>query len=109
MDSRDMYEAMKCAFIDAMATREPAPRMMRIDPFDAEDEDGLPVRVVGVYEDDDMMKFVVVEESEDGEIYPVVRRGGIYKAAAQSGPALAASDNTPTVHQENSSAARSGG
>ncbi|MGK9261202.1 hypothetical protein KXS15_09585 [Sinorhizobium meliloti] len=78
MDSNDMYEAVKHAFIDAMATREPAPRMMRIDPFDAQDEDGEAVRVVGIIDDEDMMKFVVIEEGGDGEIYPIAR-SSIYR------------------------------
>lgn len=84
MDSSEIYEAVKCAFIDAMETRGPQPQMMRIDPFDAEDDAGEPVRVVGVYDDADIMKFVVIEEGADGEIYPIVRKS-IYRKGTASG------------------------
>jgi len=73
MDARDMYETMKTAFVDALAERKPEPPMMRIDAFDAEDEGGDPVRVVGVTVEDDMLKFIVIEEDADGAIYPIVR------------------------------------
>ncbi|MBB2753344.1 UNVERIFIED_ORG: hypothetical protein GGI57_004066 [Rhizobium aethiopicum] len=43
---------------------------MRVDAFDAEAEDGKPVRVIGVIDDDNMMKFPVIEEDEDGAIFP---------------------------------------
>ena len=83
MDSSDMYEAMKHAFIDAMATREPPPRLIRIEPFDAVDEDDAPARVVGIYDDEDMMKFVVIAQEEDGEIYPIVRTN-VYRKSLDS-------------------------
>ncbi|MBX5132524.1 hypothetical protein HJB80_07585 [Rhizobium lentis] len=73
-DQRDMYEAMRNAFTDALAEHKSRPRLMRIDAFDAEDEDGTPVRVIGVIDDDDAMKFVVIEEDEDGAIFPVARQ-----------------------------------
>ena len=75
MESGEVYEAVKCAFIDAMAEMKTRAPMMRINEFEAEDESGDPVRVVGIIDDDDdFMRFIVVEESEEGEVYPVVRR-----------------------------------
>jgi hypothetical protein len=69
-----MYEAVKYAFSDALAEIKPKPHMMRIDPFDAEDDGGDPVRVIGVIDDDDdMLKFIVIEEDQDGAIYPIAR------------------------------------
>ena len=85
IDDADVYEATKAAIIDAMADMKNRPVMMRIDPFDAEDETGDPVRVVGIIDDDDdFMRFIVVEESEDGEVYPVVRRTIYRKGTAAS-------------------------
>lgn len=79
MDAGDIYQATKDAFIDAMAEVKPQPRLMRIDEFMAEDEEGQPVRVVGVIDDPDLMRFVVIEEDEDGQIYPIARQA-IFKA-----------------------------
>lgn len=74
MDERTMYETMKAAFADAMASRPAAPRLTSIDPFDAFDEDDTPVRVIGVYDDDQDMRFIIVNEDASGEIYPVAAR-----------------------------------
>lgn len=79
MDERTMYETTKAALADALAERPAAPRMMRIDPFDAVDEDGDPVRVVGIYDDHEDMRFVIIATEPDGEIYPVAARS-LYKA-----------------------------
>ncbi|SSC67328.1 unnamed protein product [Ciceribacter selenitireducens ATCC BAA-1503] len=55
------------------------PRMMKIDRFEAEDDAGEPVTVVGIIDDDEeFIKFIVIEEWEDGELTPIVRRN-IYK------------------------------
>ena len=87
IDGAEVYEATKAAFIDAMADMKNRPVMMRIEPFDAEDDGGDPVRVVGIIDDDEsFIRFVVIEEGEDGEIYPIVRstiyRKGTAAAAA---------------------------
>lgn len=79
MDERTLYDVTKSAFSDALAERPAAPRMMRIDPFDALDEDGEPVRVIGVYDDEEDMRFVIIATEPDGEIYPVAARS-IYRA-----------------------------
>lgn len=86
MDSRETYEAMRAAFTDALAEHKPEPPMIPIDPFDAEDEGGDPVRVVGITTDDDMLKFVVIEEDADGAIYPIVRTSIYRKGASLTGP-----------------------
>lgn len=78
MDERTLYETTKAAFADALAERPAAPRMMRIDPFDALDEAGDPVRVIGVYDDQEDMRFVIIVTESDGEIYPIAARS-IYK------------------------------
>ncbi|MGR9372319.1 hypothetical protein [Rhizobium leguminosarum] len=70
MDYGELYNATKDAFTDALAEHKTRPRLMRIDAFEAEDEDGKPLKVIGVIDDDDMMKFVVIEEDEDGAIFP---------------------------------------
>lgn len=72
MDYGEFYNATKDAFTDAMAEHKSRPRLMRIDAFEAEDEDGKPVQVIGVIDDDDAMKFIVIEEDEDdvGAIFP---------------------------------------
>lgn len=79
MDERTLYETTKAAFADALAERPTAPRMIRIDPFDAVDEEGGPVRVVGVYDDETDMRFIIIATDPDGEIYPVAARS-IYRA-----------------------------
>lgn len=83
MDERTMYETTKAAFADALAERPAAPRMMRIDPFDALDEGGEPVRVIGVYDDHEDMRFVIIATEADGEIYPVAARS-IYRAPSST-------------------------
>ncbi|MBB4580387.1 hypothetical protein GGE45_002717 [Rhizobium aethiopicum] len=84
MDYGELYNATKAAFTDALAEHKSRPRLMRIDAFDAEDEDGTPVRVIGVLDDNDAMKFVVVEEDEDGAIFPVARQLIYRKGAAKA-------------------------
>lgn len=74
MDERTLYETTKAAFADALAERPAAPRMMRIDPFDALDEDGDTVRVIGVFDDDEDMRFIIIASEDGGEIYPVAAR-----------------------------------
>ncbi|MCA1970688.1 MAG: hypothetical protein LDL42_16275 [Rhizobium sp.] len=79
MDYSEIYEAVKCGFIDAMDEAKAKPRMMKIDQFEAEDDAGEPVTVVGIIDDDEeFIKFIVIEEWEDGELTPIVRRN-IYK------------------------------
>lgn len=73
MEYGELYEATKSAFIDAMAETKPAPRMIAIEPFDAEDDGGESVRVVGIIDEVDVMRFIVIEEDEDGAIYPIAR------------------------------------
>lgn len=74
MDYADHYNATKDAIIDALATvKRSPPTMMAVEAFDAEDDGGLPVRVIGVVEDEDMLKFIVIETDEDGAIFPIVR------------------------------------
>ncbi|MBD8650802.1 hypothetical protein IFT66_06890 [Rhizobium sp. CFBP 13726] len=73
------YTLMSEAVRDGVAAAEkkrPA-RMMAIRPFDAFNDEGRPVQVVGVYDDDDeVMRFIVIIEDADGdgEIYPIVER-----------------------------------
>lgn len=74
IDAGEVYESTKAAFLDALAAQPKPARMMRIDPFEAEDEDGETVRVIGVYDDHDDMRFIVINEEESGEIYPVACR-----------------------------------
>lgn len=42
--------------------------------FDAVNDDGRPVRVIGVVDEEDMMKSIVIIEAADGdaEFYPIV-------------------------------------
>ncbi len=70
MDYQEHYESTKAAFTDALAGVKQQPIMMRIDPFDAEDEDGEPIRIIGVYDDHNEMRFIAIHEQENGEIYP---------------------------------------
>ncbi|ACE92042.1 hypothetical protein RHECIAT_CH0003094 [Rhizobium etli CIAT 652] len=84
MDYSELYNATKDAFTDALAEHKGRPRLMRIDAFDAEDEDGKPVRVIGVLDDDDAMKFVIIEEDEDGAIFPVPCSSVYRKSAAKA-------------------------
>lgn len=71
IDAGEMYESTKAAFLDALAAQPKAARMMRIDPFEAEDEEGKAVQVVGIYDDDRDMRFIVIDEEEDGELVPI--------------------------------------
>lgn len=80
MDERTLYEVTKSAFADALAERPAAPRMMRIDPFDALDEEDNVVRVIGVYDDDDDMRFIIIDGDETGEIFPVAVRS-VFRAS----------------------------
>ncbi|UXT48857.1 hypothetical protein FY136_06215 [Agrobacterium tumefaciens] len=91
MDGRETYEIMKAAFSDALSEAKTAPRIMRVDPFEAEDDLGDPVRVIGVYDNDndDDMRFIGVCEDQDGMIYPVAmrtlyRRGTAARNGAQA-------------------------
>lgn len=70
MDSQEHYESTKAAFTDALAGVERQPLMMSIEPFEAEDEDGEPIRIIGVYDDHNEMRFIAIHEMENGEIYP---------------------------------------
>ena len=70
MDYQEHYESTKAAFNDALAGVKQQPVMMRIDPFDAEDEDGEQIRIIGVYDDHNEMRFIAIHEQENGEIYP---------------------------------------
>jgi len=79
----EVYESTKAAFLDALAAQPKAARMMRIDPFDAEDEDGETIRVIGVYDDDEEMRFIVINEEASGEIYPVACRT-VFKKGSSS-------------------------
>jgi hypothetical protein len=85
MDYSEHYEAAKAAFIDAMAETTPRSQMMPVEAFDAEDDGGDPVRVIGVIEDGEVLKFLVIEESEDGEIYPIARTT-IYRKGTAARP-----------------------
>lgn len=89
MEGQEIYEAIKAAILDASKEQHRPPQgpMMPIEPFDAEDEVGDPLRVVGVIDMPDDMKFVVIEESDDGEIRPfpcsaVYRKGTAGEDAA---------------------------
>jgi hypothetical protein len=86
MDSGDIYHAVKEAFSDVLAEMKPSPKMMRIDAFDAEDDGGDPVRVIGVIEDEDILKFLVIEDGGDGELYPIARSHIYKKGTAASEP-----------------------
>lgn len=70
IDAGEVYESTKAAFIDALAMQPKAARMMRLDPFEAEDEDGNAVKVIGLYDDDKDMRFIIIDEQEDGELVP---------------------------------------
>lgn len=82
MEYAEMYEATKAAFLDAMAESKKQPRMMAISPFDAEDDAGDPVRVVGVIDEEDGMRFIVIEEESDGSIIPIARTSIFRRGAA---------------------------
>lgn len=92
MDSRETYEIMKAAFSDALSEAKPTSRIMRIDPFEAEDDSGDPVQVIGVYDndDDDDMRFIGICEDQDGMIYPVPLRTLYPRGAAARNEAQAA-------------------
>lgn len=82
MDSQEHYESTKAAFTDALAGVERQPLMMSIEPFEAEDDMGDPVKIIGVYDDENDMRFIAVCECEDGEIYPVAIRTAYKKGTA---------------------------
>ena len=84
MDERTLYETTKAAFADALAERPTPPRMMRIEPFDAFDEDDTPVRVIGVYDDESDMRFIIIDEDASGEIYPVAARSVFRRPSAEN-------------------------
>ncbi|MQB20525.1 hypothetical protein DXT90_07745 [Agrobacterium tumefaciens] len=90
MDSRESYEIMKAAFSDALSEAKTAPRIMRVDPFEAEDDLGDTVRVIGVYDDDDDMRFIGVCKDQDGMIYPVALRTLFKRGTAAGNEAQAA-------------------
>jgi len=76
MTYEETYEAVRAGVSDAMsgasenvATR----RLMPIASFDAVDEEGVKVRVVGIVEGDDVdLNFICLMEVE-GELFPTVR------------------------------------
>ena len=86
MDYAETYGAVKAAFLDALSEHKKQPRLMRIEAFDAEDADGEPVRVVGIIDEDDGMRFVVIEEDAEGEIYPIARSQIFRKGSAATNP-----------------------
>jgi hypothetical protein len=86
MDSREHYELTKSAFEDALAGVKQPPLMMSIEPFEAEDDMGEPIRIVGVYDDDSDMRFISICEGEDGEIYPVAIRSAFKKGTSAGAP-----------------------
>lgn len=79
MSVEENYALMKDAVTDAMTEMKTSPRLMRINEFDAEDESGDPLRVVGICDAGDDLQFVVIGEWDDGEIYPTIMRTPIYK------------------------------
>jgi hypothetical protein len=73
MESHEIYEATKDALTDTLAAVKVRPVMMRIDPFEAENGEGDQLHVIGVVDEGDILQFIVIEEYEDGEIYPISR------------------------------------
>lgn len=67
---------MKDGILAANEKSEPVRRLMPILEFAAWNDEGRPVRVIGVADDDeDVMSFVVIIEDVDGdEIYPIIER-----------------------------------
>jgi hypothetical protein len=82
----------------ATAEREPARRMMPLTEFDAVKDEGRPVRVIGVVDEEDMIKSIVIIEDADGdgEFYPIVEDSDFKRPVvpvAGISPAAAVNDN----------------
>jgi hypothetical protein len=73
MEYEDMFSAVKDGVMAANAEKAQPSRMMPINPFDAFNDEGRPVQVIGVIDDEDHMRFIVIIEDvdSDGENYPI--------------------------------------
>ncbi|WP_337267115.1 hypothetical protein [Oryzifoliimicrobium ureilyticus] len=70
MDERDIYRIIDERLALALP-RDAAKRMMRISPFEALNDDGREVKVIGVtLQDEDNLEFIVIRTSDDGEMFP---------------------------------------
>ncbi|NHT75081.1 hypothetical protein G8E10_04830 [Rhizobiaceae bacterium CRRU44] len=85
MDTAELYRAVREGFTDALEDRKPAPQMVAISPFDAFDEDDEPVRVIGIVDDPEFLKFIVIVEEEGGEIFPLACRSVYRRKSGESG------------------------
>lgn len=74
MEITEMAEAVRIGVAAALEGVSVSRRMMAMAAFAAVDEDGRPLRVVGVAEDDgDALQFVCVrDDPADDEIWPVM-------------------------------------
>ena len=74
---------MRSAFTDAMADHRPQPRLLRIDPFEAFNHDGVPVRVVGLTHDGDDLDFICLKSIDGDEILPTIE-SSVYKSGIEN-------------------------
>lgn len=76
MNSEDTYEAVRSGVADALEkAAESSRRIMRIEAFDAVDDDDAPVRIVGIVDNGEHdLEFICIATTEGGEMFPVINR-----------------------------------
>jgi len=74
MEYQEVVEAIKDAHTAISVNREAEIKtMIPVEPFVAEDVDGVELKIVGVAIDSEFdLKFVAIKTLEDGETYPVL-------------------------------------
>ena len=79
-----VFEAVKDGVKAAIAEQPFRQTMIPIQAFEALNDEGRPVRVIGVVDQEDCQRFLVILEAEDdsGEIYPVVENSVFRKPVA---------------------------
>ncbi|MGO4619944.1 hypothetical protein AB4Z34_07425 [Ensifer sp. 2YAB10] len=85
MDYADFYDATKDAFTAALAETKAQSAMIQITPFQALDDDDIPIEVVGISHQDEELSFIAIKE-RDGEIYPVMVAGAYRPALPRPRP-----------------------
>lgn len=74
MNAEDVYEAVRAGVAEALEkTAERSRRIMRIEAFNAVDDEESQVRVIGVIDNGEHdLEFICIATTEGGEMFPVI-------------------------------------